>query len=43
VVLALEIINGKNMGRAYAKVVEDATTIEILSFMHEYVDKRPTL
>ena len=29
VVLALEIINGKNMGRAYAKVIEDATTVEI--------------
>lgn len=40
VVLALEIINGKNMGRAYAKVVEDASTTEILSFMHEYVDKK---
>lgn len=40
VVLALEIINGKNMGRAYAKVIEDATTVEILSFMHEHVDKK---
>lgn len=40
VVLALEIINGKNMGRAYAKVVEDATSDEILSFMHAHVDKK---
>lgn len=40
VVLALEIINGKSMGRAYAKVIEEATTDEILSFMNEYVDKK---
>ena len=38
-VLALEIINGKNMGRAYAKVIEGATSDEILSFMHTHVDK----
>ena len=40
VVLALEIIDGKKMGRAYAKVIEDATANEILSFMQEYVDKK---
>lgn len=40
VVIALEIINGKDMGRAYAKLIEDATSEELLSFMHEYVDKK---
>lgn len=40
VVLALEIIDGKNMGRAYAKLIEEATTDEILSFMEDHVDKK---
>ena len=40
VVLGFEIINTKNMGRAYAKVVESATSEEILSFMHAHVDKK---
>jgi hypothetical protein len=40
VAVALEIIDGKKMGRAYAKVIEDASTDEILSFMQEYVDKK---
>lgn len=39
VVLALEIIDGKKMGRAYAKLIEDASSDELLSFMHEHVDK----
>jgi hypothetical protein len=39
VVLALEIIDGKNMGRAYAKLIEEATTDEIIYFMENYVDK----
>lgn len=38
VVIALEIIDGKSMGRAYAKMIEEATTNEILSFMQYYVD-----
>lgn len=40
VVLALEIIDGKKMGRAYAKLIEDASSDQLLSFMHEYVDKK---
>lgn len=40
VVVALEIINGKDMGRAYARLIEESTTDELLSFMHEYIDKK---
>ena len=40
VVLALEIIDGKKMGRGYAKLIEDASSDELLSFMQEFVDKK---
>ncbi len=38
VVIALAIIDGKHLGRAYAKMIEEATTNDILSFMQHYVD-----
>lgn len=43
VVLALEIIEGKSMGRAYAKIIDAATANEILSFMDDYIDKQANI
>jgi transposase-like protein len=40
VVMAIEIINSKQMGRAYAQIIEAATSNELLSFMLDYVDKQ---
>ena len=39
IILALEIIGGKNMGRAYARVIENSSEMELLSFMIDHIDK----